>query len=101
MVYVKGKEVFTDINFLKSQKFISFTQQVDATHEGAVDGVVPAGSIFPKNDDTAVGITINDVTVSNGPQPVGVIVEGYVLKDRLPILPTAEAIAALKEIKFY
>ncbi|EPF4504430.1 hypothetical protein ACSSI2_002105, partial [Enterococcus faecalis] len=90
-----------DINFLKSEKFISFTKQVDETTEGVVEGVLPAGSVFPKNDATAEGITINDVDVSNGPQPVGVIVEGHVLIKRLPVEPSSEAQKAMREVKFY
>ncbi|MTD42470.1 hypothetical protein GIX45_28350 [Erwinia sp. CPCC 100877] len=101
MVYVKSTQVFKDINFLKSQKFISFTKQVDNTHPGVVDGVLPAGSVYPKNDATAEGITINDVDVSNGAQPVGVIVEGHILVDRLPVAPSAAAQTAMREIKLY
>ncbi|EGO2730816.1 hypothetical protein NXO48_000394 [Enterococcus faecalis] len=101
MVYVKKTQTYQDINFLKSEKFISFTKQVDETTEGVVEGVLPAGSVFPKNDATAEGITINDVDVSNGPQPVGVIVEGHVLIKRLPVEPSSEAQKAMREVKFY
>ncbi|MBO0473248.1 hypothetical protein JZO86_05980 [Enterococcus ureasiticus] len=101
MVYVKETQTFKDINILKSANFLSFTKQVDDTHAGVVDGVLPAGSVYPKNDATAEGITINDVDVSNGPQPVGVIVEGHILIDRLPVKPTDEAQTAMREIKLY
>ena len=101
MVYVKKTQTYQDINFLKSEKFISFTKQVDETTEGVVKGVLPAGSVFPKNDATAEGITINHVDVSNGPQPVGVIVEGHVLIKRLPAEPSSEAQKAMRELKFY
>ncbi|MEO1768272.1 hypothetical protein [Candidatus Enterococcus ferrettii] len=101
MVYVKKTETFDDINFLKSQNFISFTKQVDDTHAGVVKGVLPAGSIFPANDATAEGITINDVNVLNGPQPVGVIVEGHLLIERLPVKPVDAAQKAMREVKFY
>ena len=45
MVYVKKTQTYQDINFLKSEKFISFTKQVDETTEGVVKGVLPAGSV--------------------------------------------------------
>jgi len=99
-MYVKEKTVVQEINFLKSQHFIPFTYQADKSTGCAVDGVIKAGAIYPKNDGTAVGIVLNEVDVSNGPQPISVIVEGYVLKDRLPEQPSAAAITALKEIKF-
>ena len=92
MVYVKKTQTYQDINFLKSEKFISFTKQVDETTEGVVKGVLPAGSVFPKNDATAEGITINDVDVSNG---------GHVLIKRLPAEPSSEAQKAMRELKFY
>jgi len=101
MVYVKKVETINDINFLKSQKFLSFTKQVDQTHTKVVNGVLPAGSIYPADNATAEGITINDVDVSNGPQPVGVIVEGHVLMERLPVKPSDEAQKAMREIKLY
>jgi len=98
-MYVKPTETVKEINFLKSAKFVSFTYQADAGMSGVVNGVLPAGSIYPANDATAIGITINDVDVSNGSQPVGVIVEGYILKERLPVAPANDAAEAMKEIK--
>ena len=62
--------------------------------------VVPAGTIFPSNDSKAKGITTHEVNVSNGPQPVGVIVEGWLLSQRLPVLPTDEAMTAMTSVKW-
>lgn len=101
MVYIKKTETFQDINFLKSQDFKSFTKQVDLSTPGVVNGVLPAGSVFPKNDATAEGITINDVNVSNGAQPVGVIVDGHILIDRLPVKPIDAAQKAMRFIRLY
>ena len=98
-----NKEAVSEINFLASAKFQSFTEQAtQAMVTEAVDGrkVLPAGSVFPANDATAIGITIHDVDLSNGDQPVGVIVEGYILEDRLPVKPDALAKPEMKEIKF-
>ena len=99
-MYAGKKVTASEINFLDSEKFVSLTQQADSSTTGVVNGVLPAGSIYPNNDATAIGVTINDVDVSEGPQPVGVIVEGYVNAARLPVKPVAAAITALKEIKF-
>lgn len=101
MVYVKKAETINDTNFLKSQNFLSFTKQVDNTHAAVADGILPAGSIYPADDATAEGITINDVNVINGPQPVGVIVEGHILIERLPVKPSDEAQKAMRGIKLY
>jgi len=101
MVYVDQQEQFRDINFLKSERFESFTQQVDDTHAQVEDGVIPAGSIYPANDTTAQGVTINDVDVSKGAQPVGVITGGHVLAERLPEAPTADALGSIRQVNFY
>lgn len=101
MTYIKGAEYQGQVNFLKSAHVTAFTHT--ATKDMAKDeaGIVPAGTIFPANDGTAIGIIYNDVDVSTGDQPCSVIVEGYILKDRLPEAPSPEAVAAMKEIKFY
>lgn len=67
--------------------------------------IVPKGSLLDKsgvvkNDATVVGILAEDVDVTNGPQLGSLIVEGYVLKDRLPVAPEEVAIGALKKITF-
>lgn len=93
----------TDVNFLASIHFINFTDKVSdvgVTADKYGRKVVKAGTILPKNDATAKGILFNDVDVTDGPQPGAYMVEGYVIPQRLPVAPTAEAIAALKEIKF-
>lgn len=101
MVYVQKAQTYKEINFLKSQKFLSFTKQVDSKTTGVKDGVLPAGSIYPANDATAEGVTINDVDVSKGAQPVGVIVDGHILIERLPVKPSDAAQTAMCEVKFY
>ena len=101
MVYVQKTQTYKEVNFLKSQKFLSFTKQVDDKTPGVKDGILPAGSIYPANDATAEGITINEVDVSKGAQPVGVIVDGHLLIERLPVKPTDAAQTAMREVKFY
>lgn len=94
------KQKIEEINFLASAKFQAFTEQVDNTHAQTKDGVVPAGAIWPANDETAKGILLNAIDVSHGPQPASVIVEGYIIKERLPAAPSAEAETAMNEIKY-
>lgn len=94
------KESIEEINFLASARFQAFTEQVDDTHAQAENGIVPAGAIWPANDATAKGILLNAIDVSNGAQPASVIVEGYVIAERLPVTPSAEAITAMTEIKY-
>lgn len=101
MPFIKGIEYEGTVNFLKSAHLTAFTHTATKVMDKDGDGFLKAGSVFPANDGTAIGILYNDVDVSTGDQPCSVIVEGYILKDRLPEAPTPEAIAAMKEIKFY
>lgn len=89
---IKKRETVKEINFLASTRFQSFTYQAEKTYK--------AGDVFPSNDDKAVGIVINNVNIEGTPQPVGVIVEGYVLEARLETAPTEAAKEAMKEIKW-
>lgn len=101
-MYVQNESI-SQVNFLASAKVQAFTYQVSDAGVSANDKgrkIVPAGTVYPANDATAVGILYTDVDVTHGPQPGAVIVEGYILEARLPAAPVAEAKTALKEIKF-
>lgn len=85
-----------------------------------VDGkkIVPAGTILGGGflaDDTveatraetteegvsnAEGILFNDVDVTHGPAKGAALIHGFVAIDKLPEAPTAEEVAALKQITF-
>lgn len=82
-----------DINFLASTNYQSFTYTAKQSYK--------KGDIYPSNGAEALGIVLNDVTVEGTEhQPIGVLVEGYVLYDRLATKPKTEAVTALKGIKF-
>ncbi|AGR47526.2 hypothetical protein ABOUO_6 [Brevibacillus phage Abouo] len=103
MPYVKDYGKREEINFLASQKYTSFTYQVSdkdviANKEGRK--IVPAGTVYPSNDDKAIGILFVDVDVTEGPQPAPILVDAWILEARLPKAPTAEAKAAMKKISF-
>ncbi|MEG6615380.1 hypothetical protein V6C27_02910 [Peptococcaceae bacterium 1198_IL3148] len=103
MPYVKQVERAERINFLASSKVQAFTYQVSdegVTADANGKKIVKAGTILPANDATAEGILYTDVDVTNGPQPGSLIVEAYVLEDRLPVAPAAEAKTALTKITF-
>lgn len=100
-MYVKKKTEVKEINFLKSQRYEAFTYQADPDMDGVENGRLPAGSVYPKNDATAIGITMNEVNLAEGAQPVSVIVDAHILKDRLPVAPDAAAITAMRQISFY
>lgn len=105
MAYVFDEGTVEQKNFMASEKFVSFSRQVDNTSYAVKTDafghkVIPAGTIYPTNDAKAEGVTINEVDVTHGPQMVGVVVEGYLFGQRLPVAPAAEAITVLKKITF-
>lgn len=84
-MYVISKKV-DQPQFLKSAKFQNFTKQIDDTGVVANEKgkkIIPAGTVYKENEK-AIGLTFHDVDVTHGPQPVAVMVEGYVIEERLP-----------------
>ena len=83
MAYVFDKGTVEQKNFMVSEKFVSFSRQVDDTSYAVKTDafghkVIPAGTIYPTNDAKAEGITINEVDVTRGCQMVGVIVRLFI-----------------------
>lgn len=81
------------------------TKTIPTNHAQAVtlaDGrkIVPAGTIYPANDATAVGIVYEDVDVTDGDMPGSVVTRGAVYTDLLPIAPVSAAVTALAGIAF-
>lgn len=62
--------------------------------------IVKAGTIYPANDATAIGVILNDYDVTDGDQTIAVIIHGFIKTAALPAVPTADAIAAMKQISF-
>lgn len=95
----------SQVNFMASEKFVSFTESIDSTNYNVQTddngrNYVPAGTVYPTNDAKAIGVTIDDAYVDHNPALVGVIRAGWLLKDKLPVAPTKEAMAAMASIHF-
>lgn len=95
------------LNFLASEKFTAFPETINKDNYNVqIDDLgrkyVPAGTVYPTNDAKAVGITVNDVYVSEdgSNQMVAVMREGWVLSQRLTPTPSADAIKAMTAIHF-
>lgn len=63
--------------------------------------IIKAGTIYPANDSTALGIVFSDLDVTEGDQNGAIIVFGFVKTNALPVAPTAAAKTALNMIKFF
>lgn len=62
--------------------------------------VVKAGTIYPANDATAIGVVLNDYDVTDGDAMMAVVIHGFIKTAVLPAVPSANAIAAMKQITF-
>ena len=62
--------------------------------------IVKAGTIYPANNETAVGIVLNDYDVTDGDQMMAVVVHGFIKQAALPVAPDAAAVTAMNQIKF-
>ncbi|AIQ45612.1 hypothetical protein R70723_06665 [Paenibacillus sp. FSL R7-0273] len=95
-----------NINFLASSKYVSYTYQIsdeDVTANEQGRKIVKAGTPYPANDATAIGIVFTDTDVTQGPQPGAVLVDAWILEARLPVALAAAAktsLAAKSDIKF-
>lgn len=67
-----------------------------------VDGryIVKAGTIYPANDATAIGVVLNDYDVTDGDKAIAVVVHGFIKTAAIPAVPAAAAKTALKGIQF-
>lgn len=94
------------LNFLASEKFTAFPETINKDNYNVkTDDLgrkyIPAGTVYPTNDAKAIGITVNDVYVTDdNNQMVAVMREGWVLSQRLDPVPSTEAIKAMSAIHF-
>lgn len=62
-------------------------------------GIIPAGTMIPANDATAIGVLLNDVVKAENPNGA-VVVHGWIKKSKMPAAPASAAIAKLPMIVF-
>lgn len=81
-------------NFLESEVGLVLKTKEIPQSMGVADGnrkIVPAGTVFPTNDESASGIVFETVDVTGGNMPGPVMVAGRVLKDAITVESEAEA----------
>lgn len=62
--------------------------------------IVKAGTLYPSNDDSAIGIVWADYDVTDGDRTGALIIHGFVKTKALPVIPSSNAKGALKMIQF-
>lgn len=62
--------------------------------------IIKAGTIYPANGASAIGIVFNDVDVTDGDANGALLIHGFVKTSALPEAPDTAAKTALKQIEF-
>lgn len=101
----QGKGLEAGYFLVDDENCTRVTAQISASHAAVVtrsDGTkfVPAGSIIPSNNSSAVGILYENVDVTAGAAPGSIVTAGIVYKDRLPVVVDSDAASAMTGIKF-
>ena len=50
------------------------------------DGIIPAGTIIPANNATAIGVLLWDVDKAGNPNGT-IVIHGFIKKSKLPVAP--------------
>ena len=95
-VYAPGWFLAHEECVRKTRQFAQNSALVVTTDNGGK--YVPVGTAYPTNDGNAIGITYEDVDVTNGDMPGSVVTEGIVIEDRLAITGADYDSVTLKDL---
>lgn len=62
--------------------------------------IIKAGTIYPSNDDKAIGVVLQDYDVTESDASMAIVLHGFIRVDRLPANPTNAALKNLRMIYF-
>lgn len=62
--------------------------------------IIKAGTIYPSNDDKAIGVVLQDYDVTESDVSMAIVLHGFIRLDRLSIPPSKEALKNLRMIYF-
>lgn len=82
----KKTDTAQSAEILANDHYVAVSYDCSGLSEKAKDGVIPAGTIVPSNDDKAVGVLLYDVDLEKNPNGA-VVVHGFINKDKLPEAP--------------
>lgn len=62
--------------------------------------IIMEGTVFPANDETAIGIVLNRYDVTDSYVNAAIVVHGFIQTSKLPVEVNENAKQALKQISF-
>lgn len=93
-----SKSVSSGVNILANDHYVAIPYDCSTLTANA-NGVIPAGTIVPANDTTALGVLLNDVVKAEDPNG-SIVIHGFVKSTKLPTEPTSAAMTALSNVCF-
>lgn len=62
--------------------------------------IIKAGTIYPSNDNKAIGVVLQDYDVTESDASMAIVLHGFIRADRLPTPPSDAALKNLRMIYF-
>lgn len=62
--------------------------------------IIKAGTIYPSNDNKAIGVVLQDYDVTESDASMAIVLHGFIRVDRLPARPSDAALKNLRMIYF-
>lgn len=75
------------VNILANDHYVAIPYDCSALTANE-NGVIPAGTIVPANDATAIGVLLNDVVKADDPNGA-VVIHGFIKSSKLPTTPAS------------
>lgn len=91
------KTVASGVTILANDHYVAIPYDCTALTALATDDVIPAGTMIPANDATAIGVLLNDVNLAENPNGA-IVIHGFIKKGKLPAAP-AETVA-IPQVQF-
>lgn len=106
MAFMRKQTYRSGINFLASEVGLIFKTYTGEKSKTTADEdgnyILAAGTIYPANDATAVGIVFEDVDMTyDDARPISLITAGHIFEDALPVAPETTAKTALQAKGIY
>ncbi len=80
----KNTNISQGINILANDHYVAIPYNCSEIADK--NGVIPAGTIIPANDATAIGVLLNDVAKDENPNGT-IVIHGFIDKSKLPVAP--------------
>lgn len=91
------KTIVSGVTILANDHYVAIPYDCTALTALAKDNVIPAGTLIPANDATAIGVLLNDVNLAENPNGA-IVIHGFIKTSKLPVAP-AETVA-IPQVQF-